>query len=173
MSNRRSSEAERGDASGRNTAGLTGAACPNALLATLLEAAQSAMAVINVRLPGSAARGPYLATRRARTLRSRHSVLVQVAGSGVRRLAIHALAHNAGHNIVRRRSWSAKDNAVLFSDGQRCPRTAADEVALQHAHSRTRPLLTDHAPGIAPQAGQQGQDRRQTTWWRAAAIPVG
>ena len=32
----------------------------------------------------------------ARTLRSRHSVLVQIAGNGVRRLALRALPHNAG-----------------------------------------------------------------------------
>ena len=33
-------------------------------------------------------------------LGSRHSVLVQIAGNGVRGLALHALPHNAGHHIV-------------------------------------------------------------------------
>ena len=40
------------------------------------------------------------------TLRSRHSVLVQVAGNGVRGLALRALPHNAGHHVVWHRPWS-------------------------------------------------------------------
>ena len=38
----------------------------------------------------------------ARTLRSWHSVLVQIAGNGVRRLALRALPHNAGHHVLWR-----------------------------------------------------------------------
>jgi hypothetical protein len=49
----------------------------------------------------------------ARTLRGRYSVLVQVAGNGVRRLALRALPHNAGHHIVWRRPRSPKDDTVV------------------------------------------------------------
>jgi hypothetical protein len=109
MSNRRSSEAERGGASGRNTAGLTGAHCPNALLA-LLEAAQSAMAVINERVPASAARGPDLATRRAHPAQSAQRPCSN-RGHGVRGLALRALPDNARDHVSWRRSWSAEDDA--------------------------------------------------------------
>jgi hypothetical protein len=49
----------------------------------------------------------------ARTLRRRHGVTVEVAGNGVRGLALDALAHDAGHHVVWRRSWSAERDAVL------------------------------------------------------------
>jgi hypothetical protein len=56
----------------------------------------------------------------ARTLRSRHSVLAQVAGNGVGSLALRALPHNAGHHVVWHRSWSAEDGAMVHGLAHRC-----------------------------------------------------
>src|SRR6476659_1005259 len=57
-------------------------------------------------------------------------------------LALRALPHNAGHHVVWRRPWSAEDDTVVASHGQRLPRAASDEVALKlhedHSHVRHR-----------------------------------
>ena len=49
--------------------------------------------------------GPHL--EGAHHLRSGHSVLVQVAGNGVRRLALRALPHNAGHHVRTMRATTS------------------------------------------------------------------
>ena len=51
----------------------------------------------------------------ARTLRSRHSVLVQIAGNGVRRLALRALPQDAGHHIVWRRPRPTEDDSLALT----------------------------------------------------------
>lgn len=90
-----------------------------------------------------------------RTLRGRHSVLVQVAGNRVGGLALDALPHNAGHHIVWHRSWSAEPDAVLLLDLQRLAGTHPNEVALQlrEDHSHMRHGLAHRCAGVDAHLG--------------------
>ena len=46
-----------------------------------------------------------------------HSVLVKVAGNGVRDLAVHVLAYDAGNHVVWPRPQSAEDYSLVSAYG--------------------------------------------------------